>query len=57
MEVETDGSMEPELALKKASDILSEHFQVISEINVPEPESDSPKPAKKVSKAKKKDAK
>ncbi len=57
MEVETDGSMEPELALKKASDILSEHFQVISEINVPEPESDSPKPAKKVSKDKKKDAK
>lgn len=47
MEVETDGSMEPEAAMKKASEILIEHFKVVNEIAVPEA------PAKKEPKAKK----
>lgn len=51
MEVETDGSIEPEAAMKKASEILIDHFRVVSEVNVPEPA------AKKEPKAKKAAAK
>lgn len=47
MEVETDGSIEPEAAMKKASEILIEHFRVVNEIQVPEAS------AKKESKPKK----
>src|SRR6185369_13341916 len=36
MEVETDGSIEPEAAMKKASEILIDHFRVVSEVQVPE---------------------
>jgi len=36
MEIETDGSIEPEVAMKNASDILINHFQVINEIQIPE---------------------
>ena len=36
MDVETDGSIQPEAAMKKASEILIEQFRVISEIAVPE---------------------
>lgn len=38
MEIETDGSIEPEVALKKASDILMDHFKLISDIKTEEPE-------------------
>lgn len=48
MEIETDGSIEPEAALKKASEILIDHFRVVNEIAVPEAA------AKKEPKAKKK---
>ncbi len=34
--IETDGSISPKFALKKASDILIDHFQIISEIEVEE---------------------
>ena len=50
MEVETDGSIQPEEAMKKAAGILVDHFKLISEIAVPE---DRPK-AKKEKAAKKK---
>ncbi len=43
MEVETDGSLSPEAALKNAADILIDHFKVVAEIKVQEPE----KPAKR----------
>lgn len=36
MEVETDGSIQPEEAMKKAAEILVDHFKLISEIAVPE---------------------
>lgn len=45
MEVETDGSIQPEKAMKDAADILVDHFKVVSEIQVPEAK--EPKPAKK----------
>lgn len=51
MEVETDGSIEPEQALKDASSILVDHFKVVSEVEVPEVK-EKAKPA-----AKKKEAK
>ena len=35
MEIETDGSINPETALKKASEILIDHFKVVSELEVP----------------------
>ncbi len=59
MEVETDGSIDPEAALKKASEILIDNFKVISEVEVPE-KTDAKKPKKdkeakaKVAKSKKK---
>ncbi len=36
MEVETDGSIQPEAAMKKASEILIDHFRIVSEVAVPE---------------------
>ena len=36
MEVETDGSIEPEAAMKNASEILINHFNVVHEVAVPE---------------------
>lgn len=36
MDIETDGSIEPEAALKKASEILIDQFKVVSEVDVPE---------------------
>lgn len=45
MEVETDGSIEPEQALKDASTILVDHFKVISDVDIPEVQ--EAKPAKK----------
>lgn len=36
MEVETDGSIQPEAAMKKASEVLIDHFRVVNEIAVPE---------------------
>lgn len=36
MEVETDGSIEPEMAMKNASEILINHFNVVHEVQVPE---------------------
>ena len=48
MEVETDGSIQPEEAVKKAAEILVDHFKVVSEIAVPK---EKTKPAKKPAKA------
>ena len=45
MEVETDGSIQPEKAMKDAADILVDHFKVVAEIQVPETK--EPKPVKK----------
>jgi len=36
MEIETDGSIEPEAALKKASELLIDQFRVVSEVEVPQ---------------------
>jgi DNA-directed RNA polymerase subunit alpha len=50
MEIETDGSIQPEQALKEAAQVLKDHFELVSQVAVPEPEA---KPAKKAKKAKK----
>lgn len=50
LEIETDGSIQPEQSLKEAAVILKDHFELISTVAVPEPEA---KPAKKAAKAKK----
>ncbi len=50
MEIETDGSVEPEEALKKASEILMDHFKLISDVKTEEKEA---KPKKKASGKKK----
>jgi len=52
MNVETDGSISPEEAMKKSADILIDHVKVISEISVPEVKSKTVKTAKKPKKAK-----
>jgi len=36
MDIETDGSIGPEDALKKASEILIKHFEIISSVEIPE---------------------
>lgn len=36
MEIETDGSVQPEQALKDATNILIDHFKVVAEVAVPE---------------------
>lgn len=53
MEVETDGTMQPERALKEAAAILADHFTLVSQIAVPETEA-APAKAKKTKKAAKK---
>jgi DNA-directed RNA polymerase subunit alpha len=50
MEVETDGAIQPEQAMKEAAAILAEHFTLISQVAVPEQEA---KPMKKARKTKK----
>ncbi len=49
MEVETDGSIDPEQALRDASVILLDHFKIVSEVEIPE--------AKEKKSAKKKEGK
>ncbi len=51
MEIETDGSVEPEEAMKKASEILVDHFKLISEVKT---EEKAAKPKKTKAAAKKK---
>ncbi len=51
IDVETDGSVSPEETLKKASQILIDHFQMIGSVVVPE---EAPKPVTKEKKSKKK---
>lgn len=50
MEIETDGSMSPEQALKEASTILMDHFSLVSQVEVPERSEEAP--AKKSKKKK-----
>ena len=51
MEIETDGSIQPEQALKDATNILIDHFKVVSEVVVPEAK-ETKKPVKKEKEAK-----
>lgn len=53
LEIETDGTMQPELALKEAAATLADHFTLVSQIAVPEVEAKKPvkKAAKKTKKA------
>ncbi|MBI2674591.1 MAG: DNA-directed RNA polymerase subunit alpha [Candidatus Yanofskybacteria bacterium] len=51
MDIETDGSIEPEEALKRASEILVKHFETIGSVEVPESKEEKPK--KKTTKKKK----
>ncbi len=50
LEVETDGAIQPEQAMKEAATVLADHFTLLAQIAVPETEA---KPAKKAKKAKK----
>jgi DNA-directed RNA polymerase subunit alpha len=52
MEVVTDGTMEPEQALHDAAVILKDHFELVSQVPVPEPAArkEAKKPAKKAAK-------
>jgi len=50
MEIETDGSLEPEQALKDASAILVEHFKLVNEIPVAERVKKATKKTKKAKK-------
>ena len=52
MEIETDGSIQPEQALKDASDILTNHFKIVSEIQIPEEKAVKEPKAKKEKEAK-----
>jgi DNA-directed RNA polymerase subunit alpha len=48
LDVETDGSISPEEALKKASQILIEHFTIVSSVAIPEEiETEESKPKKR----------
>jgi len=51
IEIETDGSIEPEEALKRASEILVKHFETIGSVEVPTKKEEKPK--KKATKKKK----
>ncbi len=53
MEIETDGSVEPEEALKKSSEILMDHFKLISDVKTEGKEA-KPKKVKAASKKKSK---
>lgn len=50
MEIETDGSIEPEEAMKRAGEILTDHFKLISDIKI---ETKEEKPKKKATTKKK----
>ena len=54
MEIETDGSVQPEFAIQEASRILKEHFDLISQIRVPEAEEKPEKSEKKPKRVSKK---
>lgn len=54
MDIETDGSIEPEEALKKASEILVKHFETVGSVEIPVKKEEKPK---KKATAKKKVAK
>ena len=43
MDIETDGSIETEEALKKASEILIKHFEITGSVEVPEKKEEKPK--------------
>lgn len=47
MEVETDGTIQPEQAIKEAAVILKDHFELVAAIAVPEAEAKPAKAAKK----------
>ena len=50
-EIETDGSVKPEAAFKKAVDILDEHIKILASIEItPEAEPAAPKKVAKKSK-------
>ncbi|OGN03740.1 MAG: DNA-directed RNA polymerase subunit alpha [Candidatus Yanofskybacteria bacterium RIFCSPHIGHO2_01_FULL_43_42] len=51
MDIETDGSIEPEEALKRASEILVKHFETTGSVEIPEKKEEKPK--KKAAKTKK----
>jgi DNA-directed RNA polymerase subunit alpha len=53
MEVETDGSVQPEAAVKEAAQILTDHFALVAKIAVPEVAEAKPKAKKAAKKAKK----
>ncbi|PIR41735.1 MAG: DNA-directed RNA polymerase subunit alpha [Candidatus Yanofskybacteria bacterium CG10_big_fil_rev_8_21_14_0_10_37_15] len=53
MEIETDGSIQPEEAMKKAAEILVDHFKIISEVSIPvQTKSSIKKSEKKITKKK-----
>lgn len=54
MEIETDGSIEPEQALKDAAGILVDQFKIVTDIDVPEVKEQEKPAKKKEPKAKKK---
>lgn len=51
LDVETDGSVSPEEAMKKASQILIEHFNIVGAIEIPKEELKEVKPKRKSKKA------
>lgn len=53
MEIETDGAVQPEEAMKEAATILADHFALVAKIAVPEQEARVAKKIKKEKKAKK----
>lgn len=46
MDIETDGSLEPEAALKQAAEILMDQLKIVSEVSVPETKEKSEKKTK-----------
>ncbi|MBI4158095.1 MAG: DNA-directed RNA polymerase subunit alpha [Candidatus Yanofskybacteria bacterium] len=54
IDIETDGSIEPEEALKRASEILVKHFETIGSVEVPAKKEKEEKPKKKAAKKKSK---
>ena len=53
IDIETDGSIEPEEALKRASEILIKHFEIIGSVEVPTKKEEEEKSKKKAVKKKK----
>lgn len=52
VDIETDGSVSPDVALKNASQIVIEHFNMVNQIEIPKEDSVSEKKTKKISKKK-----